>query len=50
VHICALSESDRGRVLESVQALLMERAGVEHATIQVESGPDRECRTAPDHA
>jgi cobalt-zinc-cadmium efflux system protein len=50
VHIRALSESDRGRVLESVQALLMERAGVEHATIQVESGPDRECRTAPDHA
>jgi cobalt-zinc-cadmium efflux system protein len=50
VHICAASESDRGRVLESVQALLKERAGVEHATIQVESGPDRECRTAPDHA
>jgi cobalt-zinc-cadmium efflux system protein len=50
VHICAASESDRDRVLESVQALLKERAGVEHATIQVESGPDRECRTAPDHA
>jgi cobalt-zinc-cadmium efflux system protein len=50
VHIRAASESESGRVLEEVQALLLDRAGVEHATIQVESGPERECRTAPDHA
>jgi cobalt-zinc-cadmium efflux system protein len=50
VHIRTGSESDRGRVLDGVQALLWERAGVKHATIQVESGPDRSCRTAPDHA
>ena len=49
VHIRA-SESESGRVLEEVQALLFDRAGVEHATIQVESGAERECRTAPDHA
>ena len=50
VHICVASESERGRVLAAVQTLLMERAGVEHATIQVESGPERSCRIAPDHA
>lgn len=50
VHIRAASEGEAGRVLEEVQALLLDRAGVEHATIQVESGPERECRTAPDHA
>ena len=50
VHIRAASEGESGRVLEEVQALLLDRAGVEHATIQVESGPERECRTAPDHA
>ena len=50
VHIRAVSESERGLVLAGVQELLMERAGVEHATIQVESGPERGCRTAPDHA
>lgn len=50
VHIRAATEGESGRVLEEVQALLLDRAGVEHATIQVESGPERECRTAPDHA
>ncbi|MEP6471876.1 MAG: cation diffusion facilitator family transporter [Acidobacteriota bacterium] len=50
VHIRAASESESGQVLEEVQALLLDRAGVEHATVQVESGPERECRTAPDHA
>ena len=50
VHIRAASEGESGHVLEQVQALLLDRAGVEHATIQVESGPERECRTAPDHA
>ena len=50
VHIRAVSEGERDLVLEGVQALLMERAVVEHATIQVESGPERVCRAAPDHA
>jgi cobalt-zinc-cadmium efflux system protein len=50
VHIRTASDSERGLVLAGVQALLMERAGVEHATIQVESGPERGCRAAPDHA
>lgn len=50
VHICAAPESPRGQVLRDVQALLKEKAGVDHATIQVETGPERGCQTAPDHA
>ncbi|HEU5249459.1 MAG TPA: cation diffusion facilitator family transporter [Thermoanaerobaculia bacterium] len=50
LHICAAAESPRGQVLHDVQVLLRERAGVEHATIQVETGPARDCYTAPDHA
>jgi cobalt-zinc-cadmium efflux system protein len=50
LHICAAAESPRGQVLHDVQVLLRERAGVEHATIQVETGPARDCYTAPGHA
>lgn len=50
VHIRARPESPRGQVLHDVQELLRSEAGVEHATIQVEIGPERDCFTAPDHA
>jgi cobalt-zinc-cadmium efflux system protein len=50
IHICASAESGRGQVLRDVQLLLKEKAGVEHATIQVEIGPDRRCAATPDHA
>jgi cobalt-zinc-cadmium efflux system protein len=50
VHICAAAESSGGQVLRDVQEVLKVKAGVEHATIQVETGPERGCRAAPDHA
>jgi cobalt-zinc-cadmium efflux system protein len=50
VHICVAAESARARVLHHVQLLLKEKAGVDHATIQVETGPERDCYAAPDHA
>lgn len=50
VHICVATESARERVLHNVQLLLKEKAGVDHATIQVETGPARDCYAAPDHA
>ncbi|HMA17139.1 MAG TPA: cation diffusion facilitator family transporter [Thermoanaerobaculia bacterium] len=50
VHIRVTSESPRGQVLHEVQELLRTEAGVDHATIQVETGPERDCFTAPDHA
>jgi cobalt-zinc-cadmium efflux system protein len=50
VHIRATPESPRGQVLHEVQELLRTEAGVEHATIQVETGPERDCFAAPDHA
>jgi cobalt-zinc-cadmium efflux system protein len=50
VHIRASTESARGQVLRDVQEVLKEKAGVEHATIQVETGPERGCHAAPDHA
>jgi cobalt-zinc-cadmium efflux system protein len=50
VHICAAAESSGGQVLRDVQEVLKVKAGVEHATIQVEMGPERDCRAAPDHA
>ncbi len=49
VHIRASAESPRGQVLRDVQELLKERAGVEHATIQVETGPEGACRATLDH-
>jgi cobalt-zinc-cadmium efflux system protein len=49
VHIRAADESPRGEVLRAVQKLLKEAAGIDHATIQVEWGPQTTCET-PDHA
>jgi cobalt-zinc-cadmium efflux system protein len=50
IHIRASAESPRGQVLRDVQDLLREKAGVSHATIQVESGLEPACRVTPDHA
>ena len=50
IHIRASAESPRGQVLRDVQELLREKAGVSHATIQVESGPEPACNVTPDHA
>lgn len=50
IHIRASAETERGQVLRDVQDLLREKAGVSHATIQVESGPEPGCRATPDHA
>ncbi|HEY7113873.1 MAG TPA: cation diffusion facilitator family transporter [Thermoanaerobaculia bacterium] len=46
VHIRAASESRRGEVLEAVQRLLREDAGVHHATIQVERGAETTCHAS----
>jgi cobalt-zinc-cadmium efflux system protein len=45
VHIRAAEESPRGEVLRAVQKLLKETAGIDHATIQVEWGPQTTCQT-----
>jgi len=50
LHIRASAESPRGQVLHAVQELLREKAGVDHATIQVETGPERGCHAREDHA
>ena len=51
VHIRAAAESRRGEVLEAVQRLLREDAGVDHATIQVERGAETTCHASNrDHA
>ena len=50
VHILAEAAADRGDVLCGVQSLLRERAGVDHATIQVEAASDADCRTSANHA
>lgn len=50
IHIRVAAETGRGQVLREVQVLLKEKAGVEHATIQVEIGPERACSATPDHA
>lgn len=49
VHIRTSVENSRGQVLRDVQELLKEKAGVSHATIQVETGPERDCHATPDH-
>ncbi len=46
VHISASAESGRGEVLQAVQRLLREEAGVEHATIQVERGAEITCHAS----
>jgi cobalt-zinc-cadmium efflux system protein len=46
VHIRAASASPRAELLGSVQDLLRERAGVDHATIQVEWGSEMTCHSS----
>lgn len=46
VHISASPESGRGQILQAVQRLLKEEAGVEHATIQVERGAEMTCHAS----
>lgn len=46
VHIRAGSDSPRGELLGAVQELLRDKAGVEHATIQVEWGAEMTCHAS----
>jgi cobalt-zinc-cadmium efflux system protein len=46
VHIGAASEAERAKLLRAVQDLLRHRAGVEHATIQVEWGSEMTCHSS----
>ncbi len=46
VHISASAESGRGEVLQAVQRLLREEAGVDHSTIQVERGAEMTCHAS----
>jgi cobalt-zinc-cadmium efflux system protein len=46
VHISASPETGRGEVLQAVQRLLREEAGVDHATIQVERGAETTCHAS----
>ena len=46
----AFAKMGRGEVLRSVQRVLLERAGVNHATVQVECDPDEDCRSSASHA
>jgi cobalt-zinc-cadmium efflux system protein len=50
LHISAAISSSRSDVLARVQAILRERAGVDHATIQVEQGAETTCASSPSHA
>ena len=50
LHIRAAGDSARLQVLQAVQAVLREEAGVDHATIQVEWGAEAACRSYPEHA
>jgi cobalt-zinc-cadmium efflux system protein len=50
VHILASASIDRGEILRSVQDVLRDRAGVDHATVQVERAADADCRTSASHA
>jgi cobalt-zinc-cadmium efflux system protein len=50
VHILAAAAADRGDVLCGVQNVLRERAGVDHATVQVEGVADADCRSSATHA
>ena len=50
VHILAATSIDRGEVLRNVQRVLLERAGVDHATVQVECAADEDCRSPASHA
>lgn len=50
VHIRAAARSPRGEVLQGVQRVLREDAGVDHATIQIEQGDETICHIEPEHA
>ncbi len=50
VHIRARRSSSRSEVLQRVQLVLREGAGVDHATVQVELDDDADCRSAVRHA
>ena len=50
VHIRAAEATARDDVLHSVQIVLRERAGVDHATVQVERPADDDCRSSASHA
>lgn len=50
VHILALAGASRDELLPRVQRLLLDRAGVDHATIQVEQGGDVVCLSTASHA
>jgi cobalt-zinc-cadmium efflux system protein len=50
LHIRAAGDSPRLQLLRSVQAVLREEAGVDHATIQVEWGAEAACQSYPEHA
>jgi cobalt-zinc-cadmium efflux system protein len=49
LHVRASAESERESVLQEVQRVLSEGAGVDHATIQIETGAARGCTAANDH-
>ena len=50
LHICAEASRPRDDVLARVQGILRDRAGVDHATIQVEQGEESPCASTPSHA
>jgi cobalt-zinc-cadmium efflux system protein len=50
VHICADAASASDEVLQGVQRVLQEGAGVDHATVQVERAADADCGSAARHA
>src|SRR5205085_2594755 len=50
LHICAAASRPRDDVLASVQRILRDRAGVVHATIQLEEGEESACASTPSHA
>lgn len=50
LHIRASGDRSRLQVLQAVQAVLREEAGVDHATIQVEWESEAACRSRPEHA
>lgn len=49
LHVRVSGDSERERVLYEVQRVLSEGAGVDHATIQIETGVERGCAAASDH-
>jgi len=50
LHIRAAASFGREDLLRSVQGVLRERAGVDHATVQVEGAADADCHSAASHA